>query len=420
MPEKNDLCRPVAVLAGVDTGEYDMEASMEELRALADSGGWETAGVVTQKRPEPDAATCLGAGRVEELAAFARNAEAQAVIFDHELSPIQLRNLEDLCGLPVMDRTMLILDIFASRAVTAEGKLQVELARLKYQLPRLGGMGVQLSRQGGGGGGGGGARRGAGETKRETDRRHIQRRITALTRELRELEERRQRLRERRRKDGITTVAIVGYTNVGKSTLLNALTSAGVLAEDKLFATLDPTARALKLPCGKTVMLIDTVGLLRRLPHHLVEAFKSTLEQAAAADILLNVCDASSPEAGEHLQVTRELLEELGAGDHPMIPVLNKWDAVQDPDLAPRLPGAVRISALRGEGLEELLQAIEENLPEKTFPVELLLPFSKSGLAAKLREEGAVTGEEYVPEGLRLTAQVDSRLYALVKDYELH
>ena len=227
-------------------------------------------------------------------------------------------------------------------------------------------------------------------------------------------------IQRRREKNGVVTVALVGYTNAGKSTLMNQLTQAGVLAEDKLFATLDPTARALKLPCGKTVMLIDTVGLLRRLPHHLVEAFKSTLEQAAAADILLNVCDASSPEAGEHLQVTRELLEELGAGDHPMIPVLNKWDAVRDPDLAPRLPGAVRISALRGEGLEELLQAIEDNLPEKTFPVELLLPFSKSGLAAKLREEGAVTGEEYVPEGLRLTAQVDSRLYALVKDYELH
>ena len=409
----------LAVLAGVDTGEYDMEASLGELRELAASAGYETAGVITQRRPEPDAATCLGAGRVEELAQFARNAEADAVIFDHELSPVQLRNLEEACGLPVIDRTMLILDIFAQRAVSAEGKLQVELARLRYQLPRLGGMGVQLSRQGGGGGGGGGARRGAGETKLEIDRRHIQRRISALSARLRELGDRRQRLRERRKKDGVTTVAIMGYTNVGKSTLLNALTNAGVLAEDKLFATLDPTARALKLPCGKTVMLIDTVGLIRRLPHHLVEAFKSTLEQAATADILLNICDASSPEAGEHLRVTQDLLEELGAAGHPVIPVLNKWDAVTDPELAIRLPGAVRISALKGEGIDRLLQAIEENLPEKTFQVELLLPFAKSGLAARLREEGAVLREEYVAEGLRISARVDQRLFAQVKDYQV-
>ena len=197
------------------------------------------------------------------------------------------------------------------------------------------------------------------------------------------------------------------------------LTQAGVLAEDKLFATLDPTARALKLPCGKTVMLIDTVGLIRRLPHHLVEAFKSTLEQAATADILLNVCDAASSEAREHLEVTQQLLVELGAAGHPIIPVLNKWDAVADPQLAPRLPGAVRISALNGDGIDALLAAIEENLPEKTFPVEVLLPFSKTGLAAKLREEGAVLSEEYVPEGLRLSAQVDERLYALVKEYEI-
>ena len=214
-------------------------------------------------------------------------------------------------------------------------------------------------------------------------------------------------------------MALVGYTNAGKSTLMNQLTQAGVLAEDKLFATLDPTARALKLPCGKTVMLIDTVGLIRRLPHHLVEAFKSTLEQAATADILLNVCDASSGEARDHLEVTNTLLNELGAAGHPIIPVLNKWDAVEDPELAPRLPGAVRISALHGDGIPELLQAMEDNLPEKTFPVELLLPFSKTGLAAKLREEGAVTSEEYVPEGLRVSAQVDQRLYALVKEFEI-
>ena len=404
-----------ALLVCLDTGEYDGEVSLAELAELTRSAGAEAAFFLTQKRPAPDTATCLGSGMAEEAGELVRREELDLVIFDRELTPTQIRNLEEICGVRVVDRTTLILDIFALRARSREGKLQVELAQLKYLLPRLTGRGAALSRLGGGI-----DTRGPGETKLETDRRHIRRRIGSLKEQLREVEAARGVIQRRREKNGVVTVALVGYTNAGKSTLMNQLTQAGVLAEDKLFATLDPTARALKLPCGKTVMLIDTVGLLRRLPHHLVEAFKSTLEQAAAADILLNVCDASSPEAGEHLQVTRELLEELGAGDHPMIPVLNKWDAVRDPDLAPRLPGAVRISALRGEGLEELLQAIEDNLPEKTFPVELLLPFSKSGLAAKLREEGAVTGEEYVPEGLRLTAQVDSRLYALVKDYELH
>ena len=214
-------------------------------------------------------------------------------------------------------------------------------------------------------------------------------------------------------------MALVGYTNAGKSTLMNQLTQAGVLAEDKLFATLDPTARALKLPCGKTVMLIDTVGLIRRLPHHLVEAFKSTLEQAATADILLNVCDASSGEAREHLEVTEQLLNELGAAGHPIIPVLNKWDAVEDPDAGPPPAWGGAHQRPAGEGIPELLQAMEDDLPEKTFPVELLLPFSKTGLAAKLREEGAVTSEEYVPEGLRVSAQVDQRLYALVKEFEI-
>ena len=314
----------------------------------------------------------------------------------------------------VIDRTTLILDIFAQRARSKEGKLQVELAQLRYLLPRLGGQGTALSRLGGGIG-----TRGPGETKLETDRRHIRRRIGSLKEQLKEVEAARGVIDRRRKKDGTVTVALVGYTNAGKSTLMNQLTQAGVLAEDKLFATLDPTARALKLPCGKTVMLIDTVGLIRRLPHHLVEAFKSTLEQAATADILLNVCDASSGEAREHLEVTGQLLNELGAAGHPIIPVLNKWDAVEDPDLAPRLPGAVRISALTGEGIPQLLQAVEDALPEKTFPVELLLPFAKTGLAAKLREEGAVLSEEYVPEGLRLSAQVDERLYAQVKDYQI-
>lgn len=406
----------LAVLAGVDTGEYDMEASLGELRELAASAGYETAGVITQRRPEPDAATCLGAGRVEELAQFARNAEADAVIFDHELSPVQLRNLEKACGLPVIDRTMLILDIFAQRAVSAEGKLQVELARLRYQLPRLGGMGVQLSRQGGGGGGGGGARRGAGETKLETDRRHIQRRISALSARLRELGDRRQRLRERRKKDGVTTVAIVGYTNVGKSTLLNALTNAGVLAEDKLFATLDPTARGLDLPDGRRVMLIDTVGLVRRLPHHLVEAFKSTLEEAAQADLILSVCDAAGGEADQQLAVTRQLLRDLGAEDTPVVTVLNKCDLL--PALPDGLEGlCVPISARTGEGLPQLLETVARALPPSHLRVRLLLPYRAGELEGRIAREGRVFSREYTEEGLRLDASVPLDMLHLVKEY---
>ena len=403
-----------ALLVSLDTGEYDAESSLRELEELTRTAGAEPALTLTQKRPAPDTATCIGSGMVEQAAQICQLEDIDLLIFDRELTPTQIRNLEGDCGVRVIDRTTLILDIFAQRARSKEGKLQVELAQLRYLLPRLSGQGTAMSRLGGGIG-----TRGPGETKLETDRRHIRRRIGSLKEQLKDVEAARGVTQRRRKKDGTVTVALVGYTNAGKSTLMNRLTQAGVLAEDKLFATLDPTARALKLPCGKTVMLIDTVGLIRRLPHHLVEAFKSTLEQAATADILLNVCDAASSEAREHLEVTQQLLVELGAAGHPIIPVLNKWDAVADPQLAPRLPGAVRISALNGDGIDALLAAIEENLPEKTFPVEVLLPFSKTGLAAKLREEGAVLSEEYVPEGLRLSAQVDERLYALVKEYEI-
>ena len=403
-----------ALLVSVDTGEYDAESSLNELEELCRTAGAEPALTVVQKRPAPDTATCIGSGMVEQVAESCRQEDVDLLVFDRELSPTQIRNLEKACGVRVSDRTTLILDIFAQRARSKEGNLQVELAQLRYLLPRLSGQGTALSRLGGGIG-----TRGPGETKLETDRRHIRRRISSLKEQLKDVEAARGVIQRRRQKDGTVTVALVGYTNAGKSTLMNQLTQAGVLAEDKLFATLDPTARALKLPCGKTVMLIDTVGLIRRLPHHLVEAFKSTLEQAATADILLNVCDASSPEARDHLEVTNSLLNELGAAGHPIIPVLNKWDAVENPEFAPRLPGAVRISALNGDGIDGLLAAIEENLPERTFPVELLLPFAKTGLAAKLREEGAVTSEEYVPEGLRVSAQVDERLYALVKEYEV-
>ena len=399
-----------AILAAVDTGEYDVDSSLLELRELAATAGAEVVGELIQRREAPAKATYFGSGRLLELAQDAARLEADLVIVDDELTATQHRNLEDALPCRVVDRTALILDIFAGRARSAEGRLQVELAQLQYRLPRLAGMGTQLSRQGGGIG-----TRGPGETKMETDRRYIRRRIAAIKEQLAEVEQQRTLRRERRRKDGIPTAAIVGYTNAGKSTLLNRLTDAGVLAEDKLFATLDPTARALKLPDGRTVMLVDTVGFVRRLPHQLVQAFRSTLEEAVEADVLLNVCDASSEEASEHLAVTRELLTELGCGETPVLHVLNKCDRALT---VPEVPGkAVKISALTGEGVEELLLALAAALPPDRRRVTLLLPFSKGALADQCRREGAVEQEEYVPEGLSMTVTLGTRMLELCKEY---
>lgn len=401
-----------ALLVSLDTGEFDAQSSLEELYELVKSAGAEPVSSVMQKRPAPDTATCVGSGMLEEIAGACRMQEIDLLVFDRELTPTQIRNIEEKTEVRVVDRTMLILDIFAQRARSSEGKLQVELAQLKYILPRLIGKGTQLSRLGGGVG-----TRGPGETKLESDRRHIRRRISSLREQLEQVEKRREQIRRRREKDGVITVALVGYTNAGKSTLMNRLTQAGVLAEDKLFATLDPTARALKLPGGKTVMLIDTVGLVRRLPHHLVQAFRSTLEQAAEADIILNVCDASSPEARIHLEVTETLLAELGCGDRPVIPVMNKCDLVPALMDMPVIGGAVRISALHGGGIDALLQAIEENLPVKMQVVQLLLPFAQAGLAARIRREGEVLEEEYVAEGLSLKVSVPPELLSAVEAY---
>ena len=286
--------RPRVLLAAVDTGEYDAEQSLDELEELADTAGADTAARMIQKRPAFDSATCIGPGRLEEMAQLCQSGEIDQIIFDHELTATQIRNIEDACGVHTIDRTMLILDIFAQRATTHEGRLQVELAQQRYRLPRLAGMGIQLSRLGGGIG-----TRGPGETKLETDKRHIRTRISNLSAELKEIEKRRTYARSRRKKDGVLVCAIVGYTNVGKSTLLNLLTDAGVLAENKLFATLETTSRAIELPDGRSLMLVDTVGLIRRLPHHLVEAFKSTLEEAANADVILHICDASAENCEE-------------------------------------------------------------------------------------------------------------------------
>ncbi len=411
---ENDIQPERAFLVSVDTGDFDAEASMNELYELTESAGAQPIGAMIQKRERPDGATCIGSGRLEELKEFCGSQEIDLVIFDCELTPTQIRNLEFETDVRVIDRTMLILDIFASRARSREGKLQVELAQLKYLLPRLTGKGTALSRLGGGIG-----TRGPGESKLETDRRHIRRRIENLKEQLSQVEQHRDQLRKRREKEGVITAAIVGYTNAGKSTLMNTLTDAGVLAEDKLFATLDPTSRALKLPNGVSVMLIDTVGLVRRLPHHLVEAFHSTLEEAAVADIILNVCDASNPEAQIHLEVTRKLLSDLGCDAQPVIPVMNKCDLVPSLLDIPMIGNAVRISAKTGEGIPSLLAAVEENLPVSLRKVSLLLPFDQAGIVAQIRKDHVLYEEEYRPEGIFVSALLDPVLYGRVRQYEI-
>lgn len=403
-----------ALLVGIDTGEYDAEASMAELYELVGSAGAEPVASMMQKRDKPDGATCIGSGRIEEIRDFCQENEIDFIVFDLELTPTQIRNIENATDTRTIDRTMLILDIFAIRAKTNEGKLQVELAQLKYLMPRLSGKGKEMSRLGGGVG-----TRGPGETKLETDKRHIRRRIESLKEELSHMTDRREQLRARRKKDGIITVAIVGYTNAGKSTLMNTLTQAGVLSENKLFATLDPTSRALKLPNGVSVMMIDTVGLVRRLPHHLVEAFKSTLEEAALADIILNVCDASSEEYQLHLEVTNSLLKELGCQERPIISVFNKCDLVSNPLDLPNDRDTVRICAKNGAGIEELLHKIELNLPVRLRKYELLIPFDQGSVISILRKAGALLSEEFTPDGTKVTAIVEEPLWHLIDKYSV-
>ena len=408
-----------ALLVAVDTGVYDIDVSLDELAELAETLDIACIAKVVQRRGAINRATCIGPGKVAEIAEFIHNNDVDLVIFDHELSATQLRNLEAVCGVAVIDRTMLILDIFAAHATTAEGRLQVELAQHRYLLPRLIGMGKSLSRLGGGGGGAGaGARRGAGETRLELDRRHIRRRIQALERQLEELTQHRDLTRRRRKKDGITMVAIVGYTNVGKSTLLNALTNAGVLTENKLFATLDPTARALELPDGRSVVLVDTVGLVRRLPHHLVEAFRSTLEEALHADLILNVCDISSADAAEQIQVTNQLLEELGAAKTPILTVLNKVDRLEGPPPLAMGMHTVVISAKTGEGLDSLLEKVARILEPSQRHMRLLVPYEQGALVGEIRLEGKILQEDYRPDGIFLEAMVDKKILHKVWIYE--
>lgn len=403
-----------ALLISVDSGEYDAEASLEELFELVKSAGAEPELSVMQKLDRPESATYLGSGKLKEIAQICDEREIDIIVADSELSPTQIKNIENETDVRVIDRTTLILDIFAQRARSKEGKLQVELAQLKYMLPRLTGKGIEMSRLGGGIG-----TRGPGETKLETDKRHIRRRMETLKDELAEVEKHRQMLRKRRKKDGVVTCAIVGYTNAGKSTLMNHLTNAGVLAQDKLFATLDPTSRALKLPSGVTIMLIDTVGLVRRLPHHLVEAFRSTLEEAAQSDIIINLCDASSDEARTHLQVTKDLLESLNCGDTPIINVLNKCDLIADDTIEQDFGSYVKISAKTGEGIEKLLEEIDNNLPLRLKKVNVLIPFANAGLANEIRTKGTLLSEEYESDGIKIEAIVDEQTYAKIGNFEV-
>ena len=399
---------PVVLLA-LDQGRYDMTRSLDELRALADANGMDAVAEVVQKRATPEAATMLGEGKVAEARLVCQNVNAAAAIFDGELTGSQIRNLSAALQLEVLDRTMLILEIFRARATTNEGKLQTELATLRYQLPRLQGLGESLSRQGGGGGGGGGARRGAGETKLELDRRHVHARIDALAEKLAEMEKRRGESRKARAKTGMPVVSLVGYTNVGKSSLMNALCGPSVAEADILFATLDPTSRKLVLPSGMAVLLVDTVGFVSRLPHNLVEAFKSTLEEAAWSDVIVRVADAGDEQREEQLSVTDEVLDGLDCADIPRLTVYNKCDK---PNTLSFDPDILLTSAKTGYGLDKLLQKLDEVLSDRVHTIRVLLPYDKLGLAAPMRERGSVQTEEYREDGLYLEG--------IVKTEDLH
>ncbi len=402
---------------------WPLEASLDELAQLARTAGIEVVGRLTQQLEQPNPATFIGAGKVEELVELAEELAADVVIFDDELSPRHQRELEKALGeeRKVLDRTALILDIFAQHAQTREGALQVELAQYEYRLPRLTRAWTHLARQAGGRAGGatgGVGLRGPGETQLETDRRVIGQRIAALKRELESVRAHRSRHRARRRKEGIAVVSIVGYTNAGKSTLLNALSGADVLIEDKLFATLDPTTRRVELPGGRVILLTDTVGFIQKLPTQLVAAFRATLEETAEADLLLHVLDITHPQALGQARAVLETLEEIGAAGKPMVTALNKVDRLENPQQALEkmrdLPACVPISALSGYGLDRLLQAIESALEAELVPVEITLPFSRGDLVQMIREQGVIEREDYRENGVRILARVPSRLRGLL------
>lgn len=410
--------RERVILAGVHTGHGNplsdtTDGSVKELEELVNTAGGEVVGIMIQNKPDIENATYMGEGKLEELSLSVSALDADTVVFDDELSPIQLKNITDMLKIKVLDRSMLILDIFAMRAKSGEGKLQVELAQLKYRLPRLRGFGAEMSRTGAGIG-----TRGPGETRLESDRRHIHRRISALEADIKEIKKHRSLIRGRRKKDGVITAALVGYTNAGKSTLLNALTDAGVLAENKLFATLDPTSRGIVLDDNRQILLIDTVGFIRKLPHHLIEAFKSTLEEAAEADLLLHVMDARSHELPEQMCVVDKVLEEIGALGKPVIGVFNKCDGIEEyPPPVSDYDENVYISAKYRKGFDKLTEAISNAAPGKKRRVSLKIPYSCGGILNMLHNSQKVISESYDADGTFVDAMVDKEAYAAIREY---
>ena len=397
------------VLVGVSLqDDRETEESLEELRELADTAGAVTVGKVIQNREAVHPGTYIGSGKIREVRELLEETGATGIICDDELSPAQLRNLEQELECKVMDRTLLILDIFAARAITSEGKIQVELAQLQYRLARLVGLGRSLSRLGGGIG-----TRGPGEKKLEMDRRLVKSRIAQLRRELAEVKRHRDLIRERRKKNRIPVAAIVGYTNAGKSTLLNTMTEAGVLEEDKLFATLDPTTRVLTLESGQEILLTDTVGFIRKLPHHLVEAFQSTLEEAKYADIILHVVDASNPQMEKQMHVVYDTLAQLGVKNKTIITLFNKQDRLEERITLRdfRADDVMSISARTGQGLTELKHRLEEILTENQILIERLYPYGDAGKIQLIRKYGQLLEEDYREDGIYVKAYVTQEIY---------
>ncbi len=381
----------------------EVDAHLDELAQLIDTAGADVVDRVVQRRREPDPATYIGKGKAEELHRICLAVDADTVVFDDELSPAQQRNLEKILGRTAIDRTAVILDIFAQNARTQEGKAQVELAQLRYRLPRLRGRGVALSQQAGGIG-----TRGPGETQLEVDRRRLLRRMTKLEAELRELRQTRQTQRKARRRSGLPSVSIVGYTNAGKSSLLNRLTDAGVLVEDRLFATLDPRTRRLKLPGGESVLVSDTVGFVRKLPHQLVEAFRSTLEVVKESDLLVHVVDSAAPDPEEQIGAVRSVLDEIGAGQVPELLAFNKADVTDEAKrLAGDHAGSVMVSAAIGTGIEDLVAAMADRLRATAHLVELVVPFARGDVVAAVHREGDVLAEWHEEGVTRLRARLE-------------